>query len=117
MRCPASEVPVDLHTAALLSQLRSRHVSKTTADCRARQSPVHCSKLHFKRVIQPWTDPSLGNCSYLDTCRNMRNCKYIHYIIDDDQAEEHQGPSSAQQLIARSKAKVPSYLQVCWSTL
>ena len=19
-----------------------------------------------------WTDPSLGNCSYLDTCRNMR---------------------------------------------
>lgn len=29
-----------------------------------------------------WTDPSLGNCSYLDTCRNMRNCKYIHYELD-----------------------------------
>ena len=76
---------------------------------------MHCSKLHFKRVIQPWTDPSLGNCSYLDTCRNMRNCKYIHYIIDDDQADEHRGPTSAQQLITRSKAKVPSYLQVCCS--
>lgn len=43
--------------------------------------------LHFRRVIASWTDPSLGNCSYLDTCRHMKTCKYIHYELDDETQE------------------------------
>lgn len=52
--------------------------------CRAHQRPLACDKLHFKRLIFSWTDPSLGNCSYLDTCRHMKGCKYIHYELDDE---------------------------------
>ena len=51
---------------------------------RAHQRPMSCDKLHFKRLIFPWTDPTLGNCSYLDTCRHMKGCKYIHYELDDE---------------------------------
>ncbi|PVF93728.1 MT-A70-domain-containing protein [Serendipita vermifera] len=28
----------------------------------------HCDKVHFKPIIRPHTDPSLGMCSYLNTC-------------------------------------------------
>lgn len=42
-----------------------------------------CSKVHFKKIILPHTDESLGNCSYLDTCRHMEYCKFIHYKIDE----------------------------------
>lgn len=42
---------------------------------RATGQPVACSRLHFRRIIHPWTDERLGNCSYLNTCRNFRNCK------------------------------------------
>lgn len=48
---------------------------------RMNNSPVACHRLHFAKVVQPWTDVSLGNCSYLDTCRNMRTCKYVHYQV------------------------------------
>ena len=30
----------------------------------------------------PHTDVSLGDCSYLDTCRHMKTCKFVHYEID-----------------------------------
>ena len=52
--------------------------------CRAHLRPVACDKLHFRRLIFAWTDPGLGNCSYLDTCRHMKGCKYIHYELDDE---------------------------------
>ncbi|KAG8989226.1 hypothetical protein FRB90_002345 [Tulasnella sp. 427] len=29
---------------------------------------THCDKVHFKPLIRPHTDPSLGHCSYLNTC-------------------------------------------------
>lgn len=51
--------------------------------CRAHQRPFACGKLHFRRLIFAWTEPGLGNCSYLDTCRHMKGCKYIHYELDD----------------------------------
>eukprot|EP00392_Amoebophrya_sp_AT5.2_P010321 g10381.t1 len=41
-----------------------------------------CDKIHFKRVIKPWTDFALGDCSYLNTCRKMHTCKYVHYTLD-----------------------------------
>ena len=42
-----------------------------------------CTDLHFKKIIMSHTDESLGNCSYLDTCRHMEYCKFIHYKIDE----------------------------------
>ena len=44
-----------------------------------------CRKLHFRRVLESHTDPSLGDCAYLATCRRTRTCKYIHYEIEDDE--------------------------------
>ena len=70
--------------------------------CRAHQRPFACEKLHFKRLIFPWTDPSLGNCSYLDTCRHMKGCKYIHYELDDE------APAAGEQATVSSKTSVGS---------
>ena len=42
-----------------------------------------CGKVHFRKLIRQHTDPSLGNCSYLDTCRHMDYCKFIHYELED----------------------------------
>lgn len=38
-------------------------------------------KIHFERVITSNTDPSLGDCSYLDTCYKGKTCKFVHYKI------------------------------------
>ncbi|CAK0905701.1 unnamed protein product, partial [Prorocentrum cordatum] len=52
-------------------------------DCRqATGSAAACEKIHFKKIIKPWTDESLGDCSYLDTCRHIDKCKYVHYALD-----------------------------------
>lgn len=53
----------------------------------------------------------MGNCSYLDTCRNQRSCKYIHYELDD----VPDAPVHGHALIPRPH--VPGYLQVCWAAL
>mmetsp|Transcript_10457 Transcript_10457/g.18858 ORF Transcript_10457/g.18858 Transcript_10457/m.18858 type:complete len:670 (-) Transcript_10457:29-2038(-) len=53
------------------------------ADCRgAHGLTMACSKIHFKKVFKPWTDESLGDCPYLDTCRHIDRCKYVHYALD-----------------------------------
>ncbi|CAJ1407078.1 unnamed protein product [Effrenium voratum] len=53
------------------------------ADCRASTGFMSaCAKIHFRKVIKPWTDESLGDCSYLDTCRHIEKCKYVHYALD-----------------------------------
>lgn len=41
-----------------------------------------CEKIHFKRILKQHTDISLGDCSFLNTCYNINNCKYIHYEVD-----------------------------------
>ncbi|KAI9001645.1 MT-A70-domain-containing protein [Gaertneriomyces semiglobifer] len=42
-----------------------------------------CTKVHFRRIMKPHTDLSLGDCSYLNTCHRMEQCKYVHYDIDE----------------------------------
>lgn len=37
-----------------------------------------CRKIHFTQVFCPWTDASLGDCPFLDTCHHP-GCKYVHY--------------------------------------
>jgi mRNA m6A methyltransferase catalytic subunit len=42
-----------------------------------------CQKVHFKPILRPHTDVSLGDCSYLNTCHRMLDtCKYVHYELD-----------------------------------
>ncbi|XVF12898.1 hypothetical protein REPUB_Repub08aG0159500 [Reevesia pubescens] len=68
------------------SQVREYCSALTKEDCR-RQSGTFlaCKKVHFKRIIAPHTDISLGDCSFLDTCRHMKTCKYVHYELDQTQ--------------------------------
>lgn len=55
-------------------------------------------QVHFRRILMPHTDVSLGDCSYLDTCRHMKTCKFIHYELDESDdlkllRPEEQGPT------------------------
>eukprot|EP01118_Nematostelium_gracile_P013153 TRINITY_DN4935_c0_g1_i3.p1 TRINITY_DN4935_c0_g1~~TRINITY_DN4935_c0_g1_i3.p1 ORF type:complete len:426 (+),score=101.48 TRINITY_DN4935_c0_g1_i3:430-1707(+) len=56
----------------------------TKEECKkAGNSKTWCNKIHFRRILMPHTDISLGDCSYLDTCRHMKSCKFVHYEIDE----------------------------------
>ncbi|KND01520.1 uncharacterized protein SPPG_03319 [Spizellomyces punctatus DAOM BR117] len=52
-------------------------------DCNKHQHSTPCPKLHFRRIIKPQTDVSLGDCSYLNTCHRLDQCKYVHYELDE----------------------------------
>ena len=69
-----------------------------------------CDKMHFQRLIFPWTDVSLGNCSYLDTCRHMKACRYVHYQLDEvpDRPPGWEGAAPAKA----ARPAVPAYLAV-----
>ncbi|PON92824.1 MT-A70-like [Trema orientale] len=65
------------------SQLKEYCSSLTKEDCRRQTgSFVACEKVHFRRIIALHTDINLGDCSFLDTCRHMKTCKYVHYELD-----------------------------------
>ncbi|CAN0910178.1 N6-adenosine-methyltransferase MT-A70-like [Linum grandiflorum] len=65
------------------SQLKEYCSALTKEDCRRQSgSFMACEKVHFRRIIAPHTDISQGDCSFLDTCRHMKTCKYVHYELD-----------------------------------
>ncbi|KAL6634907.1 hypothetical protein ACP70R_027578 [Stipagrostis hirtigluma subsp. patula] len=65
------------------SQLKEYCTNLTKEDCRRQTgSFVACEKVHFRRIIAPHTDTNLGDCSFLDTCRHTKTCKYVHYELD-----------------------------------
>ncbi|XP_020539736.1 N6-adenosine-methyltransferase MT-A70-like isoform X2 [Jatropha curcas] len=65
------------------SQLKEYCSALTKEDCRRQSgSFMACEKVHFRRIIAPHTDVSQGDCSFLDTCRHMKTCKYVHYELD-----------------------------------
>ncbi|PRQ16669.1 putative mRNA (2'-O-methyladenosine-N(6)-)-methyltransferase [Rosa chinensis] len=65
------------------SQLKEYCTSLTKEDCRRQSnSLLACEKVHFRRIIALHTDVNLGDCSFLDTCRHMKTCKYVHYELD-----------------------------------
>ena len=66
----------------------------TRQEC-AKHSKTECNKVHFKPIIKPHTDVSQGDCSYLDTCRHMDICKFVHYQIEDNDLI----PSNRKELI------------------
>ncbi|KAK9668439.1 hypothetical protein RND81_13G060800 [Saponaria officinalis] len=64
-------------------QLQHYCLALTKEDCRLKSaSYIACDKVHFRRIIAPHTDVNLGDCSFLDTCRHMKTCKYVHYELD-----------------------------------
>merc|ERR550539_1242704 len=67
------------------NQLKQFCKHSTKYECtRATGSKRPCDKLHFAKIIQPHTDETLGDCSFLNTCFHMDTCKYIHYEVDQD---------------------------------
>ncbi|KAI4299731.1 hypothetical protein L6164_033162 [Bauhinia variegata] len=65
------------------TQLKVYCSALTKEDCRRQSgSFIACDKVHFRRIIAPHTDINLGDCSFLDTCRHMKTCKYVHYEYD-----------------------------------
>ncbi|XP_076900875.1 putative N(6)-adenosine-methyltransferase MT-A70-like [Bidens hawaiensis] len=65
------------------SQVKEYCTSLTKEDCRRLSgSFISCEKVHFRRIIAAHTDMNLGDCSFLDTCRHMKTCKYVHYELD-----------------------------------
>jgi mRNA (2'-O-methyladenosine-N6-)-methyltransferase len=68
------------------SQLKEYCTNLTKEDCRRQTgSFVSCEKVHFRRIIAAHTDTNLGDCSFLDTCRHTKTCKYVHYELDQTQ--------------------------------
>ncbi|XP_009757794.1 N6-adenosine-methyltransferase MT-A70-like [Nicotiana sylvestris] len=65
------------------SQVKEYCSALTKEDCRRQSgSYIACDKVHFRRIIAVHTDVNLGDCSFLDTCRHMKTCKYVHYELD-----------------------------------
>ncbi|EIW67329.1 mRNA methyltransferase [Tremella mesenterica] len=64
-----------------------------------KQHRQNCEKVHYEPIIRPWTDPSLGYCSYLNLCygdpmfasnpslgdgpgpRGGKECRYLHFQV------------------------------------
>ena len=66
----------------------------TREEC-AKHMKGECDKVHFKPIIGAHTDTSLGDCSYLDTCRHMEICRFVHYQIEESDSI----PSNRKELI------------------
>lgn len=65
------------------SQVKEYCKSLTIEDCQRNSgSYIPCEKVHFRRIISAHTDTNLGDCSFLDTCRHTKTCKYVHYELD-----------------------------------
>lgn len=74
----------------------------TTTECSKKNKGVLCSNVHFKPIIKSHTDVNLGDCSYLDTCRHMEICKFVHYQIED----EGLIPSNRKELVLSGDLEV-----------
>lgn len=70
-------------SASAPSVLRQFCDHLTKAKCASENKGSVCMKRHFRKILLPHTDQSLGDCHYLDTCRNMNRCPFIHYELDE----------------------------------
>jgi mRNA (2'-O-methyladenosine-N6-)-methyltransferase len=70
-------------------------------ECQKKAKGV-CKNVHFRPILEPHTDVSLGDCSYLDTCRHMEICKFVHYQIEDDDLQ----PSNRKELVLSGDEQV-----------
>ncbi len=72
----------------------------TREEC-AKHMKGECHKVHFKPIIGAHTDTALGDCSYLDTCRHMEICRFVHYQIEESDSI----PSNRKELILSGDEK------------
>ncbi|KAK7604250.1 hypothetical protein V9T40_004523 [Parthenolecanium corni] len=77
---------------------------RTRSECTL-EGNENCKKLHFKKIIEPHTEESLGDCSYLNTCFHMDTCKYVHYEVDKLYSDEFKN-SRIQNCDLNSKKKI-----------
>ncbi|KAK4748697.1 hypothetical protein SAY87_015283 [Trapa incisa] len=64
------------------SQIEDYCSALTKEDCRYQSGfVIACQKVHFRRIIAPHTDINLGDCPFLDNCR-QKNCMFVHYELD-----------------------------------
>ncbi|CAI2367938.1 unnamed protein product [Moneuplotes crassus] len=68
----------DEHRKNLLYHESNSKVSNLTFKM-CYSSMNQCNKIHFRPTVTSSTIPTLGDCSYLDTCKGKGQCKYIHY--------------------------------------
>ena len=81
----------------------------TRAEC-SKYNKLTCNKIHFEPIISSHTDVSLGDCSYLDTCRHMEICRFVHYKIEESEDK----PSSLKELVLNGDATtLPSQWVSC----
>ncbi|KAJ1280565.1 hypothetical protein BS78_04G242700 [Paspalum vaginatum] len=93
------------------SQLKEYCTNLTKEDCRRQTgSFVACDKVHFRRIIAPHTDTNLGDCSFLDTCRHTKTCKYVHYELDQTPDVP---PMMAGALVAPPRQIKPQRAEYC----
>jgi mRNA (2'-O-methyladenosine-N6-)-methyltransferase len=75
---------------ATVEKIQSKYTMKpfcnygTKLECSKKNKNPNCENVHFRPIIKPHTDLSLGDCSYLDTCRHMEICKFVHYAIEEE---------------------------------
>ena len=81
-RSAADEAKRNQFKTAGGSKLKEFCRNGTREECARITGGARCDHIHFRRILKPHTDVSLGDCSYLDTCRHMATCKFIHYEVD-----------------------------------
>jgi mRNA (2'-O-methyladenosine-N6-)-methyltransferase len=95
---------MDTHSAtylAVLQKMQSKYLMRpfcshgTKNECVKKSKGASCESVHFRPIIKQHTDLNLGDCSYLDTCRHMEICKFVHYAIE----EENLAPSNRKELV------------------
>ena len=94
---------------AVLEKMKTKYGSSLRPFCQhgilkecQKKTKGECKNVHFRPIIEPHTDVSLGDCSYLDTCRHMEICKFVHYQIEDDDLL----PSNRKELVLSGDGKV-----------
>lgn len=73
----------------------------------ADQGSATCAKVHFEIRSLPQTEPSLGDCSYLNTCHRLDTCRYIHYELETPSEEAAQKLAAQRAKAAAAKAVDP----------
>ncbi|KAJ1955437.1 methyltransferase [Dispira parvispora] len=97
---PRSSIPVEnLYTSKPFREVCPHVLRDRCVRARSGQSDT-CHKLHFRPVIKPHTDPSLGDCSYLNTCHRMETCRYLHYTREEQQPEVESKPEVNVDLVS-----------------
>ncbi|KAH7916780.1 MT-A70-domain-containing protein [Hygrophoropsis aurantiaca] len=56
------------HECAEAARKRAAHPTHDSSAHEPNPAPTPCTRVHFRPLLRPHTDPTLGHCSYLNTC-------------------------------------------------